>query len=42
MDGKTERVNKILEDMLHMYYMNTPSKWEDYLHLIEFAYNNSF
>ena len=39
-DGKTERVNHVLEDMLHMYVMDKPSKWEDYLHLVEFAYNN--
>jgi hypothetical protein len=33
-DGKTERVNQIIEDMLRMYVMDKPSKWEDYLHLI--------
>jgi hypothetical protein len=38
--GQTERVNKIIEDMLRMYVMDKPSKWEDYLHLVEFAYNN--
>jgi len=41
-DGQTERVNQILEDMLRMYAMNQPNKWEDYLHLVEFAYNNHF
>ena len=25
-----------------MYLMDKPSKWEDYLHLVEFAYNNKF
>ena len=30
----------MLEDMLHMYVMDKPIKWEDYLHLVEFAYNN--
>ena len=39
-DGKTERVNQVLEDMLRMYVMDKPTKWEDYLHLVEFAYNN--
>ena len=39
-DGKTERVNQVLEYMLHMYVMDKPTKWEDYLHLVEFAYNN--
>ena len=26
--------------MLRMYVMEKPTKWEDYLHLVEFAYNN--
>ena len=39
-DGKIERVNQVLEDMLCMYVMDKPTKWEDYLHLAEFAYNN--
>ena len=30
----------MLEDMLRMYVMDRPTKWEDYLHLVEFAYNN--
>ena len=25
-----------------MYVMDKPSQWEDYLHLVEFAYNNNF
>jgi hypothetical protein len=41
-DGKIERVNRIIKDMLRMYVMDKPSKWEDYLHLIEFAYNNGY
>ena len=39
-DGQTERVNQVLEYMLCMYVMDKPSKWEDYLHLVGFAYNN--
>ena len=39
-NGHNERVNQVLEDMLRMYVMDKPSKWEDYLHLVEFAYNN--
>ena len=35
-DGQTERVNGVLEDMLRMYVMNQPGKWEDYIHLVEF------
>ena len=33
-------MNQVLEDMLQMYVMDKPSKWEDYLHLVEFSYNN--
>jgi hypothetical protein len=25
-----------------MYVMDKPSKWEDYLHLVEFDYNNGY
>ena len=25
-----------------MYVKDQPSKWEDYLHLVEFAYNNNY
>jgi hypothetical protein len=39
---KTKRVNKVIEYMLRMYLMDKPSKWEDYLHLVEFAYNNGY
>ena len=28
--------------MIRMYVMDKPSKWEDYLHLVEFSYNNNF
>ena len=41
-DGQTERVNQVLEDMLRMYVMDKLGKWEDYLHLVDFAYNNNF
>ena len=39
-DGQIERVNQVLEDMLHMYVMEKQTKWEYCLHLMEFAYNN--
>ena len=39
-DGQIERVNQVLEDMLCMYMMDNPTKWEDFLHLVEFGYNN--
>ena len=28
--------------MLRMYVMDNPSKWENYLHLVEFSYNNGY
>ncbi|KAH9324265.1 hypothetical protein KI387_004443, partial [Taxus chinensis] len=41
-DGQTERVNQVLEDMLRMYCMDQQYKWEEYLPLVEFAYNNTY
>eukprot|EP00253_Pinus_taeda_P019879 PITA_19879 len=41
-DGQTERVNQMVEDMLRAYVMQQPTRWEDYLHLVEFAYNNGY
>eukprot|EP00253_Pinus_taeda_P012179 PITA_12179 len=41
-DGQTERVNQIVEDMLRAYVMQQPTRWEEYLHLVEFAYNNGY
>ena len=41
-DGQTERVNQVLEDLLRMYVKDQPGKWEDYLHLVEFAFNNNY
>jgi transposase InsO family protein len=41
-DGKTERVNQVMEDMLKMYFMDNQTQWEKYLPLVDFAYNNSF
>jgi hypothetical protein len=42
LDGQTERVNQVIKDMLRMYVMDKPSKWLDYLHLVEFSYNNGY
>jgi hypothetical protein len=39
-DGQTEIVKRILEDLLRMHVMHQPKKWEDYLPLVEFSYNN--
>ena len=41
-DGQTESVNQVLEDMLRACVMQKPTQWEDYLHLVEFAYNNGY
>ena len=32
----------MLEDKLRMHLMHQPKKWEDYLPLVEFAYNNGY
>ena len=42
MNGQTEQTNQIVEYMLCMYVRTKPRKWEDYLHLVEFAYNNGY
>ena len=41
-DGETERVNRVLEDMLRMYVSERQTNWVDYLSLVEFAYNSSW
>jgi transposase InsO family protein len=41
-DGKIERMNQILEDMLQMYVMDQQKHWEEFFPLVEFSYNNSY
>ncbi|KAK8941019.1 hypothetical protein KSP39_PZI010072 [Platanthera zijinensis] len=41
-DGQTERTNRTMEDMLRMCALDFGKKWEDYIFLVEFAYNNSY
>lgn len=41
-DGQTERTNQILEDMVRLYVMDQPPRWEDFLHLGEFSYNKMY
>lgn len=41
-DGQTERVNMTLEDMLRMYVMHQQRRWEEYLPLVDFSYNNGY
>ncbi|TYJ95556.1 ty3-gypsy retrotransposon protein [Cucumis melo var. makuwa] len=41
-DGQTERLNQILEDMLRACVLEFSGSWDSHLHLMEFAYNNSY
>ena len=41
-DDQFERIIQILEDMLRCCILEFEGTWEQYLPLIEFAYNNSF
>jgi hypothetical protein len=42
MDGQTERVNQILEDMLRACVMEYSGSWDKKLPCAEFSYNNSY
>lgn len=41
-DGQSERLVQILEDMLRACVLDFGESWCEYLHLAEFAYNNSY
>ncbi|KAA0035602.1 pol protein [Cucumis melo var. makuwa] len=41
-EGQTERLNQVLEDMLRACALEFPGSWDSHLHLMEFAYNNSY
>ena len=41
-DGQTERMNRVLEDMLRHYVSPSQDDWDQYLGLAEFAVNNSW
>ncbi|TYK22444.1 pol protein [Cucumis melo var. makuwa] len=41
-DGQTERLNQTLEDMLRACVLEFSGSWDSHLHLMEFAYNNSY
>ena len=41
-DGQSERVIQVLEDLLRACALDLKGSWDDYLPLVEFAYNNSF
>ena len=42
MDGQAERTIQTEEDMLRYCVIDFKGSWDDYLSLIEFAYNNSY
>ena len=35
-------MNQVLEDMLRACVISFPEKWDDYLKLAQFSYNNSY
>ena len=41
-DGQTKRTIQTLEDMLRACVLDFGGSWEDHLHLVEFAYKNSY
>ncbi|KAA0035505.1 hypothetical protein E6C27_scaffold285G001580 [Cucumis melo var. makuwa] len=41
-DDQTEMLNQILEDMLRACVLEFSGSWDSHLHLMEFAYNNSY
>ena len=41
-DGQSERTIQILEDMLRACVLDHKGSWEEHLHFVEFAYNNSY
>ena len=40
-DGQTERVNRVVEDILCSVCADTPTQWSSMLPLVEFALNNA-
>src|SRR5207237_9965697 len=40
--GQVERINQVLEDMLHACVITFANSWDDCLPLAEFSYNNSY
>ena len=40
-DGQTERANRVLAEMLRSYIHPKQDDWEEYLPMLEFAYNDS-
>lgn len=42
MDRQSERVILVLEDMIRACIIDFNGNWDEKLHVVEFAYNNSF
>ena len=42
MDGQSERMIQVLEDMLRSYEIDYEGSWDRHIPLVEFVYNNSF
>ena len=40
-DGQTERVNRVMEEMLRAYVAPHQDEWDEHLVAVEFAYNSS-
>ena len=40
--GQSKRTIQALEDMLRSYVLQFRGSWDQQLHLVEFAYNNSY
>ena len=40
-DGQTERVNRVINDILRSVCADTPNRWSSMLHVVEFALNNA-
>jgi len=42
MNGQTERIIQILEDMLRSYALDFKKAWDEQLALMELSYNNNY
>ena len=40
-NGQTEATNSTILDLLRLYVHNRPGTWDTYIHLLQFAYNNT-
>ena len=40
-NGQTEATNSTILDLLGLYVHNRPGTWDTYIHLLQFAYNNT-